>query len=232
MINKRYIAILLLLIVSICTISAVSASDDSTDIISSDYSGSDVVSNLNEDLNEAPIEETADDEGLANVVSEDNLAGLDDVSDLNSVETNDQEDLASSNEDESLSMQVSNEVLSYSAPSASDYNVTVYNGEISASNGGVINLYVQPSANTKYRPYDFYVCAYKTRTLSGNVYYFSDRVYISSNQYSSSEDDRAPSYYTFNFAPGTFSLGTYYVTIENFLDDKIMSHSVLTVLKM
>lgn len=218
MFNKKAMVILLLLIVSICAISAVSASDEAADIVASDDAVTeDLDTNIDDDLSTS-VEEADDSEELA--VSEEiddgkELASSDEVSEVSTVESNENEELSAPSE---------NEALSAYSPNSTYYSATVYDAQISASQAGNVSIYVNPCTYTYYNAYDFYVRVYKTRTEDSTSYYFSDKIY-EKRVYS---EDRS-NYWTYTFPAGTFTSGTYYIALVNYYDGVFLSHAVLTV---
>lgn len=134
MLNKKYILILLLLIVGICTLSAVSATDDVAGAVEA-----------SDDSDTVTIEETAADEVETNF--EQDLE--------NAVEENDAEDekLSASEEDSELTVDESDEVLSMIF--ASWYDIDLFDTTISSDKKEQFKCYIEPCSISSYAGYDF-----------------------------------------------------------------------------
>ena len=133
MFNKKIYLILLLFIVSICTISAASASENVTDTVAiDDTAGDDIVTSFNEDLSSK---------------SEDNVES---------------QEVLASEDDSSLSASESDNVLSGSGIMASQYALDLNNNgyEITSKNGGNIVYYLQPYVMAPFNAYNFYFEVY------------------------------------------------------------------------
>lgn len=133
MFNKKIYLILLLFIVSICTISAASASENVTDTVAiDDTAGDDIVTSFNEDLSSK---------------SEDNVES---------------QEVLASEDDSSLSASESDNVLSGSGIMASQYALDLNNNgyEITSKNGGNIVYYLKPYVMAPFNAYNFYFEVY------------------------------------------------------------------------
>lgn len=141
MFNKKYIMILILLIVGICAMSTVSAADNVTDTVASETSDS------------VTIEQTIADDVISNENSDEN------------------EKLASSQESSDLSVDNSGEILSEAPPAGiSGYYVVLKdNYEISAHTEAKINYYRSPSPS--YMPYEAYHYYIRVIDANYNIHY-------------------------------------------------------------
>ena len=190
MFNKK-IYILLLLIVSICTISTVSAVDNVTDALTVDDAASDDVvtvfiddsSNVTDDTNK----ETKED-----VASEDTLAATEN--------------------DSSVAVVESDEVLSAKKTPASMYTVKftkdVY--QFSAVNGAVIEFNINPCKNTNYNAFNLYVCIFKLDSKNNLVSEVSESETVTNNG-----KDRNSVTYTYTIDPKEIKPGKYAIYVAN-----------------
>lgn len=129
MFNKKIYMILLLFIVSICTISAVSASENVTDTVAiDDVASDDIATSIDEDLSSEIEDDT------------------------------ESQDVLASQDDSSLSASESDDVLSGSGIMASQYALDLNNNgyEITSNTGGNIVYYLQPYAMAPMNAYNFY----------------------------------------------------------------------------
>ncbi|MBR4447306.1 Ig-like domain repeat protein [Methanobrevibacter sp.] len=134
MFNKKYIIILLLLIVSVCTLSAVCATDDVSDAVEAI-----------EDSDAVMIDEASADDVATN--SEQDLE--------KAVDENDAEDekLSASEEDAKLTVDESDEALSMIF--ASWYDIDLYDTTISSDKKEKFMCYIDPCSISSYAGYDF-----------------------------------------------------------------------------
>lgn len=121
MFNKK-MYILILLIVSICAISTVSAADNATDAVAiDDANTSDTIANMDEDISKA----TADD--------------------AVAIENDENNEVLASEEESALSQDQSGDVLSGLPVKSYQYKVVILDGnEIQATKSGNLNYYLEP----------------------------------------------------------------------------------------
>ena len=199
MFNKKYIMILLLLIVSICAISTVSAADNVTDTVASDNTP-DIVA-----------------------VDESNIDDLEKTSD----EPDNQDILANSQEDSKISKDESQGTLSYYmwSPDADDYDVQFRYGTynlVGSYKDKELRYYLTPydTGNIYYYKYDFALRIYDSMREDSQYYYWGNKVYDSGRICGDSISEKTECIIT---VPGnTFKAGTYYLVFYNYLDNIIM----------
>ena len=188
MLNKKIYMILLLLTVSICAISTVSAADNVTDAMAIDDAVSDDV---------------------VSVINDDTSNETDDV--INEIKTDvkSEDKLASPQNDTALAVEESSEVLSASSTPANLYkiNFTQSTYSFAAVNGAKIKFTIDPCKNTRYNCYNFYMGIFKIDS-KGNP-----EKLISKSKLFASDDasDRQSALYSYTIpakglAPGRYAL--------------------------
>ncbi len=188
MLNKKIYMILLLLTVSICAISTVSAADNVTDAVAvDDASFNDVSAVINDD---------ASDE-------------IDDMTNEVKADVKNEDKLASPQNDSALAVEESTEVLSASSASSSQYkiNFTKPAFTFAAVKGAKITFTIDPCKNTNYNCYNFYIGLFKVDSNNKPT----ELLYKSSLQSSDSASDRQLATYSYTvpakgLAPGKYAL--------------------------
>jgi hypothetical protein len=197
MFNKKYIMILLLLIVSICAISTASAADNATDTVATDDADAeDIITNIDEDLQEA----TADDEVAA-------------------VENDEDKEVLASADEPALSQDQSSDVLSaYPVPS-NFYSIkfTQQAFQVPAKTGGVISFDLTVCPFSGYYKYNFYMEIYDLggKMLTQYQYYSTTET---SDTYEYTIDPK-------EFIPGTYLVVARNVYDNNIMDHTALAVS-------
>ena len=179
MFKKKYMILLSLILVSLCALSCVSASEDADVAVAID--------DADVDQMEASV-----DEGLETNVDEG----------------------SSGDETETLSVDNSDDKLSYGSPSSSSYDVEVYDKTVHNWQDEYIRIYINASVDSSEYAYDFWV----------NIYDSNGENIAGDNKY-----DETPVKYIDYVIPSRLNPGEYLIEIENFADNKIFSTAKLTV---
>ena len=179
MFKKKYMILLSLILVSLCALSCVSASEDADVAVAID--------DADVDQMEASV-----DEGLETNVDEG----------------------SSGDETETLSVDNSDDKLSYGSPSSSSYDVEVYDKTVHNWQDEYIRIYINSSVDSSEYAYDFYV----------NIYDYNGDNIAGDNKYSSTPAD-----YIDYIIPAGLEPGVYEIEIKNYADKDILSTATLTV---
>lgn len=129
------------------------------------------------------------------------------------LETNVEEG-SSGDETETLSVDNSDDKLSYGSPSSSSYDVEVYDKTVHNWQDEYIRIYINASVDSSEYAYDFWV----------NIYDSNGENIAGDNKY-----DETPVNYIDYVIPSRLNPGEYLIEIENFADNKIFSTAKLTV---
>lgn len=216
--KKRGFLILLLMIVGICAMSSVNASDDVADTLTVDEAQIDDAPTAIEEVNE-----------VAAVEGEDLAAANDDenVYEIAADEVDDGDKLSADGKDVVLSKDQSEEVLSYSYPSYSAYEIKLDSKyTITGLADSSIRFSIDPDIYMADYAFYFSFKIYKTYTNKK----FSNLIFESGDLYSTSYD-RSESYWTYTFKKGSLPAGTYYLTAINYKDSKVMDYATLVINK-
>lgn len=214
MFKKKYFLIMLILLISICAISSASAADGATDTIASDDA-----TVLDADMSVTNDEPTA-------VTNDQSTEDTKDIGDAKSLTPSEDEKKEEKKLSDSQLIEEADESGSYSLLHYYDYDVNITSvNEISSKDGGNVYLYIDPCKDRSYYAFDFYICVYKN--VKNNV--FDNLIYRSDRFKSGSSSDRTADLYKYHFDGGLFTTGSYYITVENYLDDKIMTYGVVKV---
>ena len=181
MLNKKICIMLLLLTVSICAISTVSAVDNVTDAVAVDDA----------------------------VINEDTSDEIDDVTNIVKTDVKNEDKLASPQNDSKLTVEESSEVLSASSAPANLYkiNFAQTNYSFAAINGALIKLTIDPCKNANYNCYNFYIGIFKVDSKGNPEKLVSKSDLFSSD----SASDRQIATYTYKIpakglAPGKYAI--------------------------
>ena len=199
MFNKKIYIILLLFMVSICTISAASASENVTDTVAIDDANSDdVVTSFNEDSSSA-TEDT-------NIVTADNEKG--DDSSLSATESND-------------------DVLGGTAILASQYTVDLNdNGyDVSFNDNKKITFNIKPYQIAPMNAYNLYLAFYQVIDANYNLKLVKESGVFSDDTASA----RAKKTLTYTFANNALTPGLYVIKAINSYDKVVMDSTLLRV---
>ncbi len=203
MINRKYIIVLLLLIVGICAMTSVSASDNVTDVVASD--ADDVMVNIDEETSEVAASDvvTAADENENDVESQDVLA--------------------SSENDTTLAQGETDDVLSAYSITSSQYTINLNDEyQISSKNGGKISYYLNPCQLNGYYAYNFYFDIYQGTTMN-------NLQLVKQIKYFYSDSMRTAGNYPYTFDANALAPGQYILCAVNYYDQAIMDTATLKV---
>ncbi len=210
MLNKKIFMVLLLLIVGICAISTVSATDNLTDTVTVD------------DANSGDV---------AEVINDETSGATDDATNEVKEDAKTEDTLASTQDDTTLAADKSSDVLSSSPATASMYKIafTQKSYSFNGINGANITYTIDPCKNTKYNCYNFQIGIF--RIYPNNETLVSASGIFASNN--SNERKKGTYYYTIpakKLTPGNYRIMAFNYNGKEV--DTIMANATLTVKKV
>lgn len=198
--------------VSICTISAASASENITDTVTiEDAVSDDAVTIYNEDSGSEIKENTLSS-------SDENIS----IATENEIEIPNELD---KQDNLPLSAAETEDVLLATGVLANQYSITFNQEyEISSTTGGTIVYYLQPYQMMSINGYNFYISLSSIADYEGNL----KEVYKSAEFYS--DTDKAAGYRQYTFPAKSVAPGKYVIqAINTYLDSKVLASAVLNV---
>lgn len=206
MFNKKIYVILLLFIVSICTMSAASASENVTDTVAIDDANSDdVVTSFDEDSN-SEIQDNA----VSSYNEDSSIANVENIE-------------SQGNDDSPLSSAKSDDVLRGATVYYSQYSINLNDAyEITGTKGGNIVYYMAPYQIAAVNAYNFYFTLYQLNENEGLTQVFQSNLI-------SSDTNRRIGNYNYNFKAKSLTPGTYLLVATNYGDGHEMDRAILNV---